>query len=136
MAASERGEAVHHLLNDDRNARVIRIHRFARLEKSIRIMGRAAQEGVLGIERAAPVGAHKLLIDHSADLTLIEQTERVDLVRSAEAVEEVEERHTGLERRRLSDQGIVMRLLDRARRKKRKAGHARGHDVGVIAEDR
>ena len=59
-----------------------------------------------------------------------------DLVRGAEAVEEVEERHARRERGRVGDRGEVVGLLDRARAEQREAGLAAGHDVGVVAEDR
>ena len=59
-----------------------------------------------------------------------------DLVRRAEAVEEVQERNARLERRRVRDRREVVRLLHRFGAEHREAGLAAGHHVGVVAEDR
>ena len=59
-----------------------------------------------------------------------------DLVGRAEAVEEMEEWNARRERGVLRDEGEVVRFLHRARAEHSPTGHARGHDVGVIAEDR
>ena len=60
----------------------------------------------------------------------------VHFVRDAETVVEVQERHAGLERRRVGDQGQVLGLLDRIRGEHRPAGAAAGHHVAMVAEDR
>ena len=78
---------------------------------------------------------HKCIIDHRADLGVREQGQRVELVRGAETVKEVQEGHAGLERRRLGDQGRIMRLLDRARSEEGESRRAHRHHVGVVAED-
>ena len=65
-----------------------------------------------------------------------EQRQLVELVRGAEPVEEMQERDARLERRGLRDQRRVVRLLHRAGGQQRKAGRARRHHVGMVAEDR
>ena len=60
----------------------------------------------------------------------------VHLVRRAEAVEEVQERHPRPQRRGVGDGGEVVRLLHAAGGEHRPAGRAGVHHVGVVAEDR
>ena len=60
----------------------------------------------------------------------------LQLVRRAEPVEEMEERHARLERRGVRDERQVLRFLHRRRREQREAGRAHRHDVAVVAEDR
>ena len=79
---------------------------------------------------------NQIVVDHGADIGLVDHLERVDLVRGAEAVEEVHERHARLKRRRLGDERHVMGLLHRVRGQHGKARGAGGHDVGMVAEDR
>ena len=59
-----------------------------------------------------------------------------DLVASAEAVEEVQERHPRPQRRGVGDEREVVRLLHRAGGEHRPAGRAGVHHVAVVAEDR
>ena len=59
------GEAVHGGLHDRRRPRVVRVHGLARLEERVRIVRGAADERVLGIERAIPVRAHQILAGSS-----------------------------------------------------------------------
>jgi len=59
-----------------------------------------------------------------------------DLVRGAEAVEEVDERYAARERRRLGDARHVVSFLDRSGGKQPPPGLADGIDVRVIAKDR
>ena len=63
-----------------------------------------------------------VLVDHLADDVLGHHLDLRDLVRGAEAVEEVQEGNPALERGRLRDQGEVHRLLDAGRTEHGKAG--------------
>ena len=58
--------------------------------------------------------AHQIVADHRADVGLAQQAQRVNFVRGAESVKKMQERNACLQRRRLGDQGVVMRLLHRA----------------------
>ena len=92
--------------------------------------------GSLGAERARPVRADQVVVHEGAQVVVVEHLDLLDLVRGAEAVEEVEERARALERRRLGDRARSPDLLDRASEEHGPAGRAGGHDVGVVAEDR
>ena len=71
-----------------------------------------------------------------ADVFVIEHLDRLQLMRGAEAIEEVHERDARLERRGVGDEREVVRLLHRRRRQQREPGLADRHHVGVVAEDR
>ena len=134
--AGERREAIHGGLHDRRRPRVVRVHRLARLKERVRVVRGAADERMLGIERAIPVRAHQILPDHRPDLRIGQQRQLVELVRGPEAVEEMQERDARLQRRGLRDQRGVVRLLHRGGGQQGKPGRARRHHVGVVAEDR
>ena len=72
---------------------VERVHRLARLEVDVRVLRGAADERPLRRQRPAAVRADELLGHERAQVVVGEQLDRVQLVRGAEAVEEVHERH-------------------------------------------
>ena len=133
----EAREAVHHGRDLARAHVVERVHRLARLEVGVGVVGRAPQGRVVGRERAGAVrrdGSGVLSSARSASSGTISIL--LDLVRRAEAVEEVEERHARLERRRVRDGREIVRLLHGARAEQGEARLPAGHRVGVVAEDR
>ncbi len=58
------GKAIHHPLHDPGAGGVKRIHRFARLEKNIGILRRAANHRVVRRERAGAMFEDARLVDH------------------------------------------------------------------------
>ena len=135
-AAGALGEARHRVLDHVRHAGVERVDRLARLEVDVRVLRRAADERPLRRQRPAAVRADELLGHQRAQVVVGEHLDRVQLVRGAEPVEEVHERHPRPERGGLRHQRQVVRLLDRGRGQQREAGLADRHHVGVVAEDR
>ena len=135
-AAGALGEAGHQVLDHAGEPRVERVHRLARLEVDVRVLRGAADERPLGGQRAVAVRTDQLLGHERPQVVVGERLDRVELVRGAEAVEEVQERHPRLEGRRLRDQRQVVRLLDRRRGEQRETRLPHGHHVGVVAEDR
>ena len=75
-------------------------------------------------------------VDQPAQILVAEDRDLGDLVRGAEAVEEVQERDAGFQGGRVRDGGEVVCLLDRSGCQERRARLAARHDVGVVAEDR
>jgi len=78
---------------------------------------------------------HQVLGDDGAEVVVGELLDPGDLVRGAEAVEEVEERDAREERRPLGDGGQIVGLLHRAGGEQAEAGLPDRHHVRVIAED-
>ena len=136
LAPDDSGKPVHCGLGDGRNAGVKCVGRLATLEEHIGVLRGAANEGVFGAERAGAMGADEIVVDQLPDLRVADEEQRVDLVRGAEAVEEMDERHARFERRHLGDQSHVVRFLHGGRGQHGKARGARRHHVGMVAEDR
>ena len=135
-AAGALAEARHRVVDDAGHARVEGVHRLARLEVDIGVLRRAADERPLGRQRPVAVGADAFLGHERAQVVVREHLDRVQLVRGAEAVEEVHERHPRLERGRLGHERKIVGLLHRGRREQREAGLPYRHHVRVVAEDR
>lgn len=134
--AGDPGEAVHRGQDERGHPRVRGVARLARLEERVGVVRGAAHERAFRIERARSMGAHEIVVDHRAQLCVVEQLDRRDLVRGAEPVEEMDDRDARGERRRLRDEREIVRLLHRSRGEEGEARRTRGHHVGVIAEDR
>ena len=108
---------------------------FDGLEVDVAVLGGAAGDGGVGVEGALAEVLEGLLADHAAQGVFIEGLDLLDFVGSAETVEEVEERHAGLDGGQVGDGRKVLGLLDAAGGEHGKAGLAAGHDVLVVAED-
>ena len=78
-------------------AGIERVDRLACLEEDIRVLGSAAQDGMFGGQGPGAVGADQFVIDHGAQVIVSQLFDLVDLVRGAEAVEEVQERDARLQ---------------------------------------
>ncbi len=74
-------------------------------------------------------------VAHVLEVLVIPHGDLLDLVRGAEALEEVDERRLAGEGREVGDGREVHDLLDVALGEHGEAGLTAGHDVGVIAED-
>ena len=135
-AAGEGGEARHHRFHHARKGLIPGIDALAPLEVDVRVLGGAADDRMVRIEGAIPVGAHQVVIDQGADGGVGQALDLVDLVGGAEAVEEVDEGDTSLQGRRLGDEGEVHHLLHRGRAEQGETRGPAGHDVGMVAKDR
>ena len=134
--AGQVGELVHGGLNDVRHLGVERIDRLAALEIDVGVLRRAADERPIRIQRSGAMRQHQIVVDHRPDFAIGQQSELVDLMRGAEAVEEMDEGHPRLQRGRLGDQRHVVRFLHRTGRQQAEAGGADRHHVLMVAEDR
>ena len=106
------------------------------LEIDIGVLSRTTRYGVLGIERSSAELLQRLAIEHSGQLSLVDHLNLLNLVRSAEAIEEVNKRNASLEGNDVSHTGQVHNLLNRRGSQHRKAGLAGSHHVLVVTEDR
>jgi hypothetical protein len=135
VPACARGESRHQPL-DDLGARAIEeVRGFARLEERIGVLRSPSQHGMVGREAPSAVGRHLVFGQQRSQVFVRERFNFRDLVRRPEAVEEVHEWHTGLERRRVRDRGKVLCLLHGRGAEHCEAGGAACHNVGVVAEN-
>ena len=95
-AAGQFSKLVHILLDDGGNGRVIGVDGLARLEEHVRVLGRAAQDWMVGRQRPSAVGAHQFVIDHRSEVVIAQLFDLVDFMGGAETIEEMQERHPGL----------------------------------------
>ena len=127
---------VHDCLDFVRAGVVERIAGFARLKEDVGILRGAAQHRMVGRKRALPMLDDAIHVDEGAHVVFGEHLDFVDFMRSAEAVEEMQERDAGFERGGMRDERQVHGLLHGVRREH---GESRGpaeHHVGVVAENR
>ena len=134
--SGQASEIVHCLLDDSRKLLVERIDGLTRLEERIRVVRGTSHHRVLRRKRPRTERAHQIVVDHRPDLLVGNDRDLVLFVRCTKAVEEIHDRHTRFQGRRLRDQREIVRLLHRGCGEHGKAGHARAHHVRVIAEDR
>jgi hypothetical protein len=135
-AASSRAQAGHRVLDDLRHARVERVDRLTRLEEHVRVLRGATDERPLRGQCPATVRADQFLGHQRSQVVVGEHLDRVQLVRRAEPVEEVHERHACRQRGSLRHQRQVVGLLDRRRSQHRVARLTHRHHIRVVAEDR
>ena len=86
-------------------------------------------QGVLA-ERVDRIHVHELL-----HVVIVEAFDLLDLVRSSETVEVVQERHSALDGGQVGDSAHVHDFLRVGGCQHRETGLAAGHDVGVVTED-
>ena len=90
---------------------------------------------MLRIESALAEIFDILLFNHLADLIHRDFVDLLNFVRSAEAVEEVEERNLSLKRSGVGDHRHIVRFLNGVGAEHRKTCLTAGHDIAVIAEN-
>ena len=134
-APGQRGEFVHGRLHNGRRLDVVGIHRLARLEVDVRVLRRPAHDRLVRREATGTVGLDQVIVDQGADDFVLHHFQLVDLVGGAEAVENVEERHTGFQGGGLGDEREVHDLLDRVAEEHGPTGGPGRHDVAVVAKD-
>ena len=134
-AAGQLVHLFHHLFDDGRGGVVVLVGRLAVLEVGIAVLRGALLDGVFGVEGAALEVLDVLHVDERLHFVIVDDVDLRDLVRGAEAVKEVQERHLCLQRGQVRDEREVHDLLNRAGSEHRKAGLAAGHYVLMVAED-
>jgi hypothetical protein len=134
-ASGEIGELVHARGDDAGEGVDEGVNRFAALEVDVGILRGAVDLGAVGREGAAAEGGEGLLVDHGAEDVVGERADLGDLVRGAEAVEEVDDGQATLERGGVGDEGEVLGFLGVVGAEEGATGLAAGHDILVVAED-
>ena len=113
-AANQPGELVHGPLYDFRAAVVERVDGFTRLEVNVGVHGGAAQYGIIGCKGAGAVCADQFGVDHGVHVVFSKVFHFGDLMRGAETIKEVQERHAAFQGCCLRNQSHVMGFLRRA----------------------
>ncbi len=103
LSPGELGERVHGPLHNFRCLVVEGVDGLTRLEIHVWVLRRTAHARVVGIETARTMGEHPVIVNHCPYLLIGQQVNLVNLVRSAEPVKKMHERHACFERCRLGD---------------------------------
>ena len=137
VAPAGAGREALHLLDDDlRASEVEGVAGFASLEEGVGILGGAADRRMVRAEGALAVVGDRVFGDESREVLVAQHLDPAHLVRSPEAVEEVQEGDPRPQGGSLGDAGQIVGLLHRVRGQHGEAALAAGHHVGVIPEDR
>ena len=104
-------------------------------EEGVGVLGHTAHDGVLGVEGTGTELCQRLLVDEGSEVVVVETLNLLNLVRRAEAVEEVHEGHAALDGSQVGHTGQVHHLLHGAFSQHGKARLERGHHVLMVAED-
>ena len=129
-------EPIHDLLHDPGHREMERVRRLAALEEHVRVLRRPADDGCVRRQPPSTELDDIALANHRSDVVVREQGDLRHLMARAEPVEEVHERNTRAQGRRVGDQGEVVGLLHARRAQLCPARRAGVHHVLVIAEDR
>ena len=135
LAARDLCDVGHGLLDELRQRIVEAVGRFTRLEVDVRVRRGAAQDRMVRIERAAAEGLDGIPVEQLAEVFVVDHLDLLNLVRRAEAVEEVDERHAALDGDEVCDGREVHDLLHARLSEHGAARLACGHDILVVAED-
>mmetsp|Transcript_85717 Transcript_85717/g.242756 ORF Transcript_85717/g.242756 Transcript_85717/m.242756 type:complete len:692 (+) Transcript_85717:838-2913(+) len=134
-APRELADLVHALLDDAWQPVVVEVRPLQRLHVDVGVLVAAAHDGRQGREAARAVLPQVLGVHQRAHVLHAERLDGVDLVRSAEAVLEVHNRHPALERCDVGHQCEILAVLHALARQHAPAGGARCHHVLVVSED-
>ena len=105
------------------------------LEEDVAVLMAAAHGGTLGVKRVFAERAHSIHVAHLGQIVVIPHGDLLNLVRGAEAVEEVDEGRTPFDGGKMRHGGKIHDFLHVALGEHSEAGLAAGHDVGMVAED-
>ena len=128
-------DGMHAFLDDRRQRIVVRIASLAMLEEDVAVLVTTAHRRMLGVERMLAERLHGVHVAELRKVVVVPHGDLLDLVRGAEAVEEVEERHAALDGGKVRHGRQVHDLLHVALGEHSEASLAAGHDIGMVAED-
>ena len=128
-------DLVHVFYHDLGNRVIVGVACLSCLEEDIVVLGGTAGDRMLGVQRAAAEFLDRIPIEHVSQIGIIPFLDLLDLVRGAEAVEEVQEGHSALDGGQVSDGGEIHTFLRIVGAEHRVARLTAGVYVGVVAED-
>ena len=134
--AGDCGDLVHVLLHDGREFFIGLVGGLAALEVDVGVLGGHLGVGSFRTQRAVAEALDVLHVDQFLHIRIVEQLDLLEFMRSAETVEEREERDFAFEGREVGDQCEVVGFLNGRGRGHRETGGTAAHHVGMVAEDR
>ena len=135
VSSCELADLAHVLFNYSRYVIVERLSCFTSLEEDIRVLSCTAYYRVLRIESSCSEFVDCVHVDQFADLFVIDDFDLLDLMRCSESIEEVQERNSALDSRKVSYAAEVHNFLNGAGAQQCESCLTAGHNVRVVAED-
>ena len=105
-------DLIHVVLGDADDIVIILVAGLTSLEEDVGVLRRASEYRVLRVERTAAVSVNCVPVKHIGKVFIIPDLNLLDFVGSTEAVEEVQERNTTLDRGKVSNSTEVHNLLN------------------------
>ena len=105
------------------------------LEENVAVFGHAARNGSLGCQAALTETGQSLAVEKRGELILLEHLDFLNLMRGAEAVEEVDEGDRRFDGRQVSHTCKVHNFLHGAFAEHCETGLTHRHNVLMVAED-
>ena len=128
-------DLVHVLDNGLRDRVVVLVAGLTCLEEDVAVLRLAAEDRVLRIQRMSSERVDRVPVEHFAEILIIPDFDLLNLVRGAEAVEEVEERDLALDCGEVRNRAEVHDLLRAVGAQHRVAGLAACINIRVVAEN-
>ena len=128
-------DLVHVLLDDRGHIVVSGVACLTGLEEDVRVLCRTVLAGMVRIQSVSAECVDGVMIDHLVEVLIIPHLDLLNLVRGAEAVEEVDERQAALDGCAVSNRSQIHDFLDGRLAEHRGAGLTAGINIGMITED-
>ena len=133
--AGQIADFFHVVFNDLGNLCIVDVCSFTALEIDVGILRGTGLMGMLGVECTLTETLNGIVIEQLCHILVFDLFDLLNLMRGAEAVEEVQEGDSALDGGKVSYGSEVHDLLHVALAEHCKAGLTAGHDVGMVAED-
>ncbi len=105
------------------------------LEEDVSVFSTSAKYGMLGIQSSGAESGHGVFIDHFIEHVVVPDLDLLDLVRSTESVEEVDERHSAFDRGQVGNGAEVHYFLRIGFGKHRITGLTACVNVRMVSEN-
>ena len=126
---------VHAIFHNLRQLIIMAVAGLAMLEEDVAVFVRATRRRMFRIQAMLAEIAHGIHIAQLFKVLVIPQSDFLDLMGGAEAIEEVQKRHATLNSRQMCNRGKVHDFLHVTFGEHGKTGLATCHNVGMIAKD-
>ena len=136
LTSDDLGEAIHRPLYDARGLYIVWVDRLAGGKEYIWILGRTTDDGPVRRETPHAVSNYPFLIDHRSHVIIGQLLDFLDLVGSAETIEEMKKGDARFQRRSLGNQGEVHDLLDVIGGQLPPASRTGSHHIAMVTKDR
>ena len=135
LASRDLREICHGFLDKLRQRFIVLVGGFLRLEVDIRILRRTADDRMIRVQCACTELLDRIPVEEFRKIVKVDDFDLLNLMRRAETVEEVDERHAALDGDEMRDSGEIHDLLHARLTQHRTARLTRCHDIALIAEN-